>query len=443
MERVFGRITGLGGAVAVLAAMVSLAPPAYAEPPAPADGIEFLLGQAGRPGGACDAAWREEFRTAHGWAPGDRDCLDRIWSLSLAQASRAPSGEDWARHFHNRAFGAVRAAAPSPAAGASEVAAEDVGKPGSLGIYGYNHTPSWETIVKSGARWGVVIVDILPGSPAEAAGLRVGDVMTASDGVTMKDSGDFNAASGTWKAGDRRTLTIRSGGVEKRVTFIAVPEESLDFTPESGVARQTKAIQDDPANPVLYVARSSWHYEAFDDPAAIADLSRAIALSPGAADLYYQRASVNLATWQDNPVASGELYESIIADLSRAIGLDPSVAVYYVDRSFVYEESGQFAEALPDAATAIRLDPNGFHGWDNFATALVGLGRYQQALPAVDRCISLQAQYGECHYVRGQALEGLGRRSEAIDAYTRALAVHDRPQRLEAIQEGLDRLASR
>src|SRR5690606_11010369 len=59
---------------------------------------------------------------------------------------------------------------------------------------------------------GAVIVSVIPSSAAEAAGLRVGDVVVAVDGTPVVDSGDLSERILSLEPGDEITLVYERGG---------------------------------------------------------------------------------------------------------------------------------------------------------------------------------------------------------------------------------------
>jgi membrane protease YdiL (CAAX protease family) len=58
---------------------------------------------------------------------------------------------------------------------------------------------------------GAVILSVLPRSPAEQAGLRPGDTVTAIDGQPVKTNAEMIATIGATTPGNERTLTLRRG----------------------------------------------------------------------------------------------------------------------------------------------------------------------------------------------------------------------------------------
>src|SRR5512147_1064737 len=67
------------------------------------------------------------------------------------------------------------------------------------------------------AQWGVYIMKVTTGSPASAAGLQQGDIITKVGDVTLDDSHSYVNTLFTFKPGDQITLTILRDGKEMPV----------------------------------------------------------------------------------------------------------------------------------------------------------------------------------------------------------------------------------
>lgn len=65
---------------------------------------------------------------------------------------------------------------------------------------------------------GAVVASVMPGSPADQAGLQVGDVITRFGDQTIAESSDLVAAVQAGKVGDRVELTYLRNGQERRAT---------------------------------------------------------------------------------------------------------------------------------------------------------------------------------------------------------------------------------
>ncbi len=74
---------------------------------------------------------------------------------------------------------------------------------------------------------GVLLKTVFPGGPADKAGLNVGDVVLAVDGVPVDDMQALNYRIATHKAGDAPTMKVATNGQMRDVTVkLALPPET-------------------------------------------------------------------------------------------------------------------------------------------------------------------------------------------------------------------------
>ena len=80
---------------------------------------------------------------------------------------------------------------------------------------------------------GVFVYSVEPGSAADKAGLKMGDVILKIDGKEIKDTAGLTAAKKSYSAGDTATFTIYRGGetMEIQLTFGATPEDTTTKAP--------------------------------------------------------------------------------------------------------------------------------------------------------------------------------------------------------------------
>jgi serine protease Do len=80
---------------------------------------------------------------------------------------------------------------------------------------------------------GVVVYQVQPGSAAERAGLRKGDIITALNGTPINDPNTFRNMIAASSPGTEVTLTVKRGGSERQV------RATLDeFTPQAERQRE-------------------------------------------------------------------------------------------------------------------------------------------------------------------------------------------------------------
>jgi serine protease Do len=82
---------------------------------------------------------------------------------------------------------------------------------GSIGVTAQTITPSLAQGLGLSQQWGVVLADVHPDSPAAAAGLEPGDIVTALDGKTMENGRQFDVNLYRHSVGDSATVTVLRG----------------------------------------------------------------------------------------------------------------------------------------------------------------------------------------------------------------------------------------
>ena len=88
---------------------------------------------------------------------------------------------------------------------------------GKLGVSTEDLTPDSAKKLGVAPTEGAVIVAVERGSPAEKAGLRVKDIVTAANGRTVRSSGDFRNRIGLTPVGEAIDITVLRDGRAQRV----------------------------------------------------------------------------------------------------------------------------------------------------------------------------------------------------------------------------------
>ena len=96
---------------------------------------------------------------------------------------------------------------------------------GRLGIEMADVTQEVQRKLKLPSLDGALLVDVENGSPAERAGLREGDVITALNGRAVRGHSDLRARLGLTPIGEEVEMTVvRAGGTQRIRTRIAAPQ---------------------------------------------------------------------------------------------------------------------------------------------------------------------------------------------------------------------------
>jgi len=91
---------------------------------------------------------------------------------------------------------------------------------GRIGIVGQNVTPELAKAFGLKDSHGALVARVVPGSPAEKAGLKAEDVVTQANGKTIKDMPELRNLIGLLKVGDKVDLTVLRGGETKKISVV-------------------------------------------------------------------------------------------------------------------------------------------------------------------------------------------------------------------------------
>lgn len=100
---------------------------------------------------------------------------------------------------------------------------------GTIGVYAQTITPTLASALRLPQSWGVILGDVLPQTPAAAAGLLVGDVVLSLDGKRMENGRQFEVNLYRRAVGDTVTVEVLRAGQTMKVP-VAVAEREDDPT---------------------------------------------------------------------------------------------------------------------------------------------------------------------------------------------------------------------
>jgi Do/DeqQ family serine protease len=90
-------------------------------------------------------------------------------------------------------------------------------KRGRIGVAFQDLTPDLAQAMNTPRTNGAVIAKVEPGSPADRAGIRTGDVVIAANGVPMRSATQLRNVIGLARIGEEVNLTVERGGREQAV----------------------------------------------------------------------------------------------------------------------------------------------------------------------------------------------------------------------------------
>lgn len=118
---------------------------------------------------------------------------------------------------------------------------------GEIGVGAQTITPVLARGLRLPRDWGVVLADVVPGSPAAEAGLRIGDIVETLDGKPMENGRQFDvnlyrrragelAQVAVWRDGSTRDFSVRV--VERRddaTRFLELVSPEKNIVPQLGI----------------------------------------------------------------------------------------------------------------------------------------------------------------------------------------------------------------
>src|SRR5271155_298847 len=93
-------------------------------------------------------------------------------------------------------------------------------KRGVLGVQLYNVTPEIAKEFGVAESSGALVAGVAPGSAAERAGVKTGDIITSINGVAMKDAGELRNTIGMLRVGDKVEIGLLRDGKPHKVTAL-------------------------------------------------------------------------------------------------------------------------------------------------------------------------------------------------------------------------------
>jgi Do/DeqQ family serine protease len=106
-------------------------------------------------------------------------------------------------------------------------------KRGRIGVAIQDLTPDLAQAMNTTRTAGAVIAKVEPGSAADHAGLKTGDLIVAANGVAIRDGSQLRNTIGLSRIGDEVKLTVARGSAERAV------DVRVEAAPPTAAAKQT------------------------------------------------------------------------------------------------------------------------------------------------------------------------------------------------------------
>jgi len=101
-------------------------------------------------------------------------------------------------------------------------------KRGVLGVNIYNVTPDIAKEFGLTESSGALVAGVAPGSAADRAGVKTGDIITSINGVAMRDAGELRNTIGMLRVGDKVDIGLLRDGKAHKVTALIAERSDLE-----------------------------------------------------------------------------------------------------------------------------------------------------------------------------------------------------------------------
>ncbi|OHB77998.1 MAG: hypothetical protein A2Z25_11455 [Planctomycetes bacterium RBG_16_55_9] len=125
-----------------------------------------------------------------------------------------------------------------------------------------------------------------------------------------------------------------------------------------------------------------------------------------------------------------EKHDTAIERLREAITRNPQKPQFHNTLGLVFEDRGQFEQAMAAYQEAVSIEPDYAEAYHNMAIAFQSRGKYAAAVEKCRQAVSLQPDYAEAYNTMGFSLEKQNQLVEAAESYQRAIRL--KPDYVEA-----------
>jgi Do/DeqQ family serine protease len=101
-------------------------------------------------------------------------------------------------------------------------------KRGVLGVNIYNVTPDIAKEFGLTESSGALVAGVAPGSAADRAGVKTGDIITSINGANMRDAGELRNTIGMLRVGDKVEIGLLRDGKARKVTALIAERSELE-----------------------------------------------------------------------------------------------------------------------------------------------------------------------------------------------------------------------
>jgi MFS transporter, PAT family, beta-lactamase induction signal transducer AmpG len=220
--------------------------------------------------------------------------------------------------------------------------------------------------------------------------------------------------------------------IEISPTTNNLSEELIEIQ-QGAIANLSRAIEIDRSNANLYGNRAVIQLDLGDLENALSDSDRSIELNNKNPQTYLVRGKIR-DRLGDTALA--------ISDITKAIELDPKNPQHYIVRSKILDRSNNIEGAISDITKAIELDPKNPQHYIVRSKILDRSNNIEGAISDVDKAIKLEPKNPQHYIARGKMRDRSNDKEGAISDLNEAIKLDPKNPDLASILDSIDRSRS-
>jgi tetratricopeptide (TPR) repeat protein len=196
-----------------------------------------------------------------------------------------------------------------------------------------------------------------------------------------------------WEAKDKSLLGIHSRiqvsddkGLAAMVYYWRGSEIKNTKIGKDVISYLTKSIELNAKFTLAYTMRANVYARSGDTSAALADISKALALDPNSAEVYCSRGFMHFYASR---------FTDAHRDFEKALSINPNCTGAYYGRGAAYTIEGKYAEAIAAFNNVLELDPQNASGYCGRGRAEILLGKLGEAKKDLLKVVELEPELKE------------------------------------------------
>lgn len=304
-----------------------------------------------------------------------------------------------------------------------------------IGAVVLTNDSSWGILLERGReRAGALVLEVIPDSPAENAGLVVGDVVETIDGTTVHNHEQLLVAFRTAQTSSHTLGVLRADGSEEQLEVATITPDNFSI-----LSYLELKLQEAPEPITRYLVA-----ENLPDEARAIELARGlVAEHPAFAEGHGLLARrliervERITGGGTGNAADPDLLDATVA-IDTAVELDPQSAGLRRTRAQMLLSLGDSNRAELDADRALELDEHSAEGHYLLGTARFSLGREDDALAPLHRAVQLDPYVVDYYVNLALCYRVLEREADARATFTAALNLANDPGTQRRLNELID-----